>query len=243
MADSLVSLNARTAARSASGPSTAVASATRAAGFDNESSVAPTATIIGCVDAAPSSAGDERSSRTSASTSNGFPPLAVARSRARSMGHPGCRSRASSVASNRVSGFRWTTAVRGSLRRRATPSPARAVGSARDVASTRSGTCSSSSRNMRWRSRSMVATSAQSTSSTKTTVGVVRAYPSTRLVTASSVRVRSRSITSGASVVDGSSASARTRSSTSRSAGEAAASAMATNNESRSGRYGRSRWS
>ena len=57
MADSLVSLNARTAARSASGPSTAVASTTRAAGFDNESSVAPTAAIIGCVDAAPEQRG------------------------------------------------------------------------------------------------------------------------------------------------------------------------------------------
>ncbi len=61
-----------------------------------------------------------------------------------------------------------------------------------------------------------MAASAQSTSSTNTTVGVVRAYPSTRLVSASSVRVRSRSITSGSSAVDGSSASARTRSSTSR---------------------------
>ena len=48
------------------------------------------------------------------------------------------------------------------------------------VASTSSGTCSSSRRNRRWRSRSTVAVSAQSMSSTNTTVGEVRTCSSTR---------------------------------------------------------------
>ena len=90
------------------------------------------------------------------------------------------------------------------------------VGSARDVASTRRGTCSSSRRKRRWRSRSTVAASAQSTSSTKTTLGVVRANSSTSSVRARSCRVRSRSIASGGAWRASSSPSARTRSSTSR---------------------------
>ena len=122
----------RTRRRCASGPSTATEMTTCDAAGDSASRVALTAATIGCAGVAPpSSEGLARRSRASASTSSGFPPLADARSRARSMGAPGSRSRASSVASSGVSGLRCTTAVRGSERRRAMPSAARVLGSAR----------------------------------------------------------------------------------------------------------------
>ena len=78
-----------------------------------------------------------------------------------------------------------------------------ARGSARVVASTRSGTCSSSRRKRRWRRRSTVAASAQSTSSTKSTVGVARTCSRTRPVSAKSWRVRSRWIASGVRLASG----------------------------------------
>ena len=126
MADSLVSLNVRTAARSASGPSTAVASATRAAGFDNDVQRRADRRHHRVRGRRAQQRGrralvaDQRLDQQRVPATRGRPGRAPGRWDTRAAARA-----ASSVASNRVSGFRWTTAVRGSRRRRATPSAAR----------------------------------------------------------------------------------------------------------------------